>query len=71
MHYLERFKSERNVISSLYGNKILDEYTEKTEEYKSLPTGTDLVDKQVALKKKVLEKYYAIMFLKQSDSKRY
>ena len=70
-HFLERFKSERNVISALFGDRILDEHVERSNEYKTLPTGTDLAARQTAMKKKVLERFYAIMFLRQSDHKRY
>ena len=52
IHYLERFKSERNVISSLFGDKILDEHVEKSAEYKVLPPGTDLGARQTTMKKR-------------------
>ena len=71
MHFLERFKAEKNVISSMLGENILDGHVEQSSEYKALPTGTDLAAKQAAMKKKVLDRFYAVMFLRNSDQKKY
>ena len=71
MSFLERFKSEKNVINSLLGDKILDGYVEQSKEYKALTAGTDLADRQSAMKKNTLERFYAIMFLRNSDGKKY
>ena len=70
LHFLERFKSKKNVILALFGNQILDKHVEQTAAYRALPTA-GLADAQQAMKKKTLEKFFAVMFLRQSDQKWY
>ena len=58
---------------NLFGDSILDAHVEKTKEYMDLPTvdATVLQEKQKELKSKALKKFFALMFLKQSDQQRY
>ena len=37
MGYLEKFKSEKNVVVSLFGERMLDGHVENTQEYKDIP----------------------------------
>ena len=39
MTYLERFKSEKNVVVSLFGSKLLDGHVEATDAYRNIPAG--------------------------------
>ena len=75
MSYLERFKSERNVVLGLFGKKLLDGHVE------NMPTYTDLdvtiaddairARAQQTMKDETLSKFFALMFLKQSDQNKY
>ena len=49
LSFLERFKSERNVVVTLLGDKLIDGYVENTQEYCSIPGGGD----QLRLQKKM------------------
>lgn len=40
--HLERFKSERNIVNSLFGNELIDAHVKRAHEYLNLPIG-DLV----------------------------
>ena len=57
--YLERFKSERNVVVSLFGKGILDGHVKNTTEYIDLTStivdASDLRDAQKEMKKKALK----------------
>ena len=55
--YLERFKSEKNVVTNLFGHSILDGYVERLDSYQVI-TGTSEDDQkrlQKALKKAEME----------------
>ena len=68
--YLERFKAERNVVLSLFGDTILSGYVENTDDYKSI-TGTDVDAQQKKMKKEAQERFFAVLFLRNSDGARF
>ena len=54
--YLERFKSEINVVSSLFGDKVLDRYMERQQDYINLSETNDAPKiAQAKYKKKELD----------------
>ena len=73
--YLERFKSEINVVVSLFGSGLLDGHVENTAAYQDLGTNitdaTALKDAQDKMKAKALKKFWGLLYLRQSDHKRY
>ena len=73
LSFLERFKSERNVVISLLGDHLIDGYVENTQEYKDIPDGDTTVQERLQneMKKSALAKFSAILFLKQSQQERY
>ena len=72
VNYLERFKSERNVMLTLFGRNMLDVYVENTQKYKDI-TGTDDENSscQAEMKEAARERFFAVLFLKGSDQKRF
>ena len=46
MTYLEKFKSERNVVINLFGKRILDEHVENTKDYQDIPDGDTTIQAQ-------------------------
>ena len=75
MSYLERFKSERNVVLGLFGKKLLDGHVENMPAYTALQT-TIADDAAIAIaeqkmKDNTLKKFFGLMFLKQADSNKY
>ena len=50
LNYLERFKAERNVVLSLFGDTILSGYVKNTAEYKAI-SGTNAEDQKKLMKK--------------------
>ena len=75
MSYLERFKSERNVVLSLFGKKLLDGHVENMPQYAELQTTiADNVARERAEKKmkdETLKKFFGLMFLTQSNQSKY
>ena len=71
VNYLERFKSERNVMRSLFESRLLDSFVENTLEYQNLPLGTDLANQQLDQKKAMMNKFWAMLFIRGSDHERY
>ena len=74
MSYLERFKSEQNVVLGLFGNKLLDVHVEDVPYCIVLDAVTDDTIRESfreEIKGKTLEKFFPLMFLKQSDQSRY
>ena len=74
MSYLERFKSEKNVVLGLFGKTLLDGHVENMPAYADLNSITDAADRareQQTMKDKTLSKFFALMFLKQSDKNKY
>ena len=73
--YLERFKSEVNVVVSLFGSGLLDGHVENTAAYRELQTDITDVDArkeaQDEMKSKALKKFWGLLYLRQSDQKRY
>ena len=71
--YLERFQSERNVYETMFGSGLLDTYVERTEEYKNLHSQDpdQLIVLQKKMKEQTLDKFFGIMFLKQSNQFQY
>ena len=69
--YLERFKSEKNVMMSLFAQKLLDGFVEDSQEYQDLPGGTDLADRQVGVKKRTMNKLWAILCICGEDPNHY
>ena len=73
--YLERFKSEINVVVSLFGSGLLDGHVENTVAYQdlgiSITDATALKDAQDEMKAKALKKFWGLLYLRQSDHKRY
>ena len=67
LSYLSRYKSERDIILTLYGNSFLDGYTINTDHYKGLSQEAD----QKAYKKEVLDRFLAALFLRNSDTGSY
>ena len=52
--YLEKFKSEKNVVVSLFGNKLLDGHVENTDAYRNIPSGD--ADAKARLQKEMKDK---------------
>ena len=75
MSYLERFKSGKNVVTGLFGNKIIDGYVEKLQSYRDLSVvaadANALAVVHVEKKKKISDKFWGLMFLKQADQSKY
>ena len=75
MSYLERFKSERNVVLGLFGKKLLDGHVENMPTYTDLDTAiaddAARARAQQKMKDETLSKFFALMFLKQSDQNKY
>ena len=74
MSYLERFKSERNVVIGLFGKKLLDGHVENMPAYADLNSIADAADRsrqQQTMKDESLKKFFGLMFLKQSDQSKY
>ena len=73
MTYLEKFKSERNVVINLFGKRILDEHVENTKDYQDIPDvdTTIQAQQQKAMKTEALEKFWSLLFLKQADQSKY
>ena len=69
LDYLGRFKSERNVMLNLFGKKMLDGFAENTPEYLALTFG-DTVG-QANVKKKALNNFLAMLFLRNVDKDRF
>ena len=73
--YLERFKSEKNVVVSLFGTGLLDGHVEKSSAYRDLDTSiADAAARkqaQDAMKTKALAKFWGLLYLRQADQKRY
>ena len=71
--YLEKFKSEKNVVMSLFGEGILNGHVERTQEYKDI-SDADTVQQareQKEMKDKAHEQFWGLLFLKQSDQGKY
>ena len=75
MSYLERFKSERNVVLGLFGRKLLYGHVENMPSYKALDsTIHDDVDRartRQDMKERTLQKFFGLLFLKQADHNQY
>ena len=71
--YLEKFKSEKNVVVNLLGEKILDGHVENTQAYRDISDAdVDAQGKeQKDMKPKALEQFWGLLFLKQSDQSKY
>ena len=73
MGYLEKFKSEKNVVVSLFGKGLLDGHVENTQEYKDISdVNTDLQRaEQKEMKSQAHEQFWGLLFLKQTDQGKY
>jgi len=69
LDYLSRFKSGQSVMLRLVGRKFLNGYTENTPQYKALAV-TDTAGQDL-LKKQELNRFMAILFLRNSDEERF
>ena len=71
--YLEKFKSEKNVVVSLFGEGMLDGHVESTQDYKNISdaNATQQASEQKEMKKKAYEQFWGLLFLKQSDQSKY
>ena len=58
LSYLSRYKSEHDVMLTLFGESFLDGYTMKTEHYRGL--GTD--DEKKEFKKEVVQRFFVALF---------
>ena len=67
LSYLSRYKSERDVLLTLFGDSFLDGYTINTDHYKALGSS----DKEAAYKKEVMNSFLVALFLRNSDQGRY
>ena len=65
--YLARFKSEMTIVYSLFGKGFLDGFCEEQSEYKSLV----LDESKKKFKKEMLDKFIAVLFLRNSNYERY
>ena len=63
LDYLSHFKSERDMLSRLFGKCILDECCEQTLKYKSLV----LAESKTNFKVDELNKFIAVLFLHNSN----
>ena len=64
-----RFKSQTEVVTRLFGKKLVDGFTENKKEYCDLPA-TD-IDARKDLKVKEWAKFKAILFLRNADTHRF
>ena len=65
--YLARFKSEMTIVYSLFGKGFLDGFCEEQSEYKTLI----LDENKNKFKKEMLDKFIAVLFLRNSNYERY
>ena len=68
---LERFKSEKNTMTSLFGQKLLDRFIKNTQEYREFLLGSDLADRHVDSKKRATNKFLTMLFIRGSDYSMY
>ena len=66
--YTKRFKQTKDILKQTVGNKVLQEFAERTQEYKE--AGTDAT-KQDAIKKKSFNQWMAYVYMKNSDQRKY
>ena len=66
MGYLEKFKSEKNVVVSLFGERLLDGHVENTQEYKDIPDANADLQRaqQKEMKSRANEQFWGLLFLK-------
>ena len=65
--YLSRFKSEKDVAENLYGKEFLHGYIKRTQEYQTLSDADD----KAKLLEEGMERFYSVLFLRNSDKARY
>ena len=66
--YMECFKSEMNVLTSPFGNSILDGYCANQVEYKVITqTDAKILKRQKEYKEAEMDKFWAILFLRCAD----
>ena len=67
--YMERFKSERNVLNNLFGYSILDSYCANQSDYRAITGATDdeILKAQKEYKEDEMSKFWAMLFLKCAD----
>ena len=65
---MSRFTSEKSALLGIMGTKVLDGFTENSQEYKHIST-TDAAA-QSALKKDVVGRFMAILFLRNAKQSR-
>ena len=66
--YTKRFKQTKDILKQTVGDKVLQEFAERTQDYKD--AGTDAT-KQDAIKKKSFNQWMAYVYLKNSDQLKY
>ena len=76
LSYLERYKSEKNVMEVLVGKNFLSNFVKKSPEYQEVEGDTSLTpavkkEKQDALMERARNSFYALLFLRGGDQKRY
>ena len=71
--YLEKFKSEKNVVVSLFGEGFLNGHVENTQDYKDISDAdaTQQAREQREMKEKAHKQFWGLLFLKQSDQSKY
>ena len=65
--YLSRFKSERDVVQNLYGKEFLHGYIKRTDAYQAWVDA----DNKTKLLAEGMERFFVILFLRNSDQARY
>ena len=72
LSYLKRFKAERNVVLSLFGNTILSGYVGNTVSYKAIDgTVVEKAKQQKQMKAEAQERFVAVLFLRNADGSRF
>ena len=69
MTYLEQFKSERNIVKSLFGNRLLYGNVKNTSDYRNITCidATDLVRQKKEMKYSAMDHFWGLILLNNSD----
>ena len=76
LSYLERYKSEKNVMEVLVGKSFLNKFVEQSPEYQMVEGDSTLTsaakkEMQDELRDRTRDSFYALLFLRGGDQKRY
>ena len=71
LNYLEIFNSERNVMRSLFWQKLLDGFVENTQDYNNLQTSTNLESQRLASKRRTMDRLWVMLCIHDKNHKIY